>query len=147
MKLVVSGSRHITDYNLFYQALGESGFLTTKKGVECLIQGGAAGVDGLAKRWAEANSVPVMTIEADWDAHGRSAGPIRNSEMIQYAIEDGEPAGLLAIWDGYSKGTWDCIKKAQAKGLIIYIKMLNVLDAAKLQAEKEAKRKRWKDKK
>lgn len=143
MKLVVSGSRHINDYNLFYQALGESGFLSTKRGVECIIQGGAHGVDGLAKRWADENEVPVVTIEADWNEHGKAAGPIRNSEMVQYAIENGEPAGLLAIWDGYSRGTWDCIKKAQAKGLIIYVKMLNVLDAAKLKAEKDARAKKW----
>lgn len=138
MKLVVSGSRHIEDYGLFCQAMEESGFLMTRNGVECIIQGGATGVDSLAKRFADEAGTTVITMKADWNEHGKAAGPIRNSEMIQYAVEDGETAGLLAIWDGYSRGTWDCIKKAQAKGLIIYIKMLNVLDAAK--ARKSQKR-------
>ncbi len=133
MKLVISGSRHIKDYGLFCQAIEESGFLLTRNSIECIIQGNATGVDSLGKRFAEEQDIPLVTIKADWDEHGKAAGPIRNSEMIQYAIEDGEPAGLLSIWDGYSRGTWDCIKKAQAKKLILFVKMLNVLDAAKMK--------------
>lgn len=138
MKLVVSGSRHIQDYGLFCKALDESGFLMTRNGVECIIQGGATGIDGLAKRYGDEHDIPVVTIEADWQEHGKAAGPIRNSEMVDYAVKDGEKAGLLAIWDGYSRGTWDCIKKAQAKGLVMFIKTLNVLDAAKARASKKS---------
>ena len=144
MKLVVSGSRHIRDYALFNKVVEDSGFLLTRKGIECIIQGGATGVDALAKRYAEENDIPVVTMPANWDEHGKAAGPIRNSEMIDYALEaldEGEKAGLLSMWDGISKGTWDCIKKSQAKGLVIYVHMFNVLDAAKMRSEAEGRRK------
>lgn len=143
MKLVVSGTRHLNDYGLFCQALEESGFLQTLNGVECIIQGDATGVDKLAARWADEHEVPKITKKADWNEHGKAAGPIRNGEMIEYAIEGGERAGLLAIWDGISNGTFDCIKKAKAKNLVIFIKMINVLDAAKMHARAQERKKLW----
>lgn len=36
---------------------------------------------------------------ADWKAHGKAAGPIRNKQMAEYAD------ALLLIWDGESKGS------------------------------------------
>ena len=37
--------------------------------------------------------------DADWETHGKAAGPIRNAQMAKYAD------ALLLIWDWKSKGS------------------------------------------
>lgn len=39
------------------------------------------GADLFAFEWALVNAVPCYVLAADWDLHGRPAGPIRNSEL------------------------------------------------------------------
>lgn len=69
------------------------------------------GADGLGERLAHEQGWAVKYFDADWKKHGRSAGPIRNSGMAEYATH------ALIFWDGQSKGTKDMIKKAKAKEL------------------------------
>ena len=45
---------------------------------------------------------------AQWDLHGKSAGYVRNNEMLVYAKE-ADYSVLVAFWDGKSKGTKDMI--------------------------------------
>lgn len=70
------------------------------------------GADGLGERFAFENKLPVKIFEADWRKHGKSAGPIRNSEMAEYSTH------CLVFGGGYSRGSQDMAKKAYAKGLI-----------------------------
>lgn len=72
-----------------------------------VVSGTARGADHAGELWAEANDVPVEEFPANWDEHGNAAGPIRNSEMAQYADQ------LIALWDGKSSGTRDMIEKAR----------------------------------
>lgn len=74
-----------------------------------VVSGGASGADHAGELWAEANDVPVRVFEADWDEHGRAAGPIRNSEMVDYADQ------VVAIWNGKSVGTSDTIAKGRSE--------------------------------
>lgn len=62
--------------------------------------------------WAILNDVPVDYYPADWEKYGKSAGPIRNSEMANHAD------ALILIWDGSSRGSRDM--KMKAKGLKRY---------------------------
>jgi len=48
-----------------------------------LVHGGAEGADILAAKWADINNVPATEYKADWTAHGKSAGPIRNLQMLR----------------------------------------------------------------
>ena len=64
-----------------------------------LIEGGAKGVDALAKAWAVSNGVPVETYKADWARYGRGAGHRRNAEMVTASDF------VLILWDGSSTGT------------------------------------------
>ena len=50
-----------------------------------VISGTAHGIDTLGEKWAERHGIPVKRFPADWNAHGKSAGPIRNRQMAQYA--------------------------------------------------------------
>jgi hypothetical protein len=64
-----------------------------------IVSGGAKGVDASAEWFAEVGKRPFKLFPADWDKHGKSAGPLRNREMAQYGD------ALLLIWDGKSPGS------------------------------------------
>ena len=68
------------------------------------------GVDKMAEDYAERRFAKLETYPADWDKHGKAAGPIRNRDMA----EDCRYSGgiLIAIWDGKSRGTKNMIDNA-----------------------------------
>ena len=68
--------------------------------------------------WAFRTGTDVKEFPANWARHGRSAGPIRNQEMAEYAD------ALIALWDGKSKGTENMISEAQKRGLKVYIHLI-----------------------
>ncbi|MBS7812307.1 SLOG family protein [Roseococcus pinisoli] len=82
--------------------------------VRLLIQGEAPGGDAMAKAWAAANKIPCRGFPADWKAHPKSAGPIRNRQMLV----EGKPDAVLAL-PGH-KGTEDMVKQARRVGLPVY---------------------------
>ncbi len=94
MKVIVAGSRTIRNYQLVSTCIEESSFLPS-----VIIQGGAAGVDRCAARWAREHNVECVTVKANWLLLGRKAGPIRNQDMA------GRGDALVLIWDGKSKGS------------------------------------------
>lgn len=87
-----------------------------------VITGGSGNIDLLAEQAAIALNIPVHVYEADWKRHGRSAGPIRNREMIDQ-LGDGD--GVLAFWDGVSRGTWNTINLGNEKeGVSVWVRSL-----------------------
>ena len=70
-----------------------------------VLCGGCHGVDAIGAGWAKANGIPVEMFPADWDTHGKAAGPIRNAEMAKSAD------ALLAMPGADSRGTHDMIRK------------------------------------
>ncbi len=112
MKLIIAGSRNITDIDIVLKALIT---LVPLNRVKEVVSGTARGVDKLGERWAQTMKVPIKKFPANWDKFGKSAGYRRNEEMAQYAD------ALLAIWDGESKGTKHMIDLANKYGLKIYV--------------------------
>jgi hypothetical protein len=102
MKLIIAGSRTFDNYELLCEIMDR--VVNNVDVVTEVVCGGATGADSLGKRWADENSVPVKFMLADWTAHGKAAGPIRNAAMGEYAD------ALLAFWDGKSPGTKNMIK-------------------------------------
>lgn len=98
---LVVGSRSITDYNYIKEALDY--FLQNKSEIT-IVSGGARGVDSLAERYAKEHNYELKIFPADWDKYGKSAGYIRNDEMHKY-ISQFSDRGIVAFWDGKSKGT------------------------------------------
>ena len=97
MRVIIAGSRDFgTDRHELelLRAIRESGFL-----IEEVISGGARGMDSLGERWAKERGIPVTVFPADWEGHGRAAGPIRNAEMANIAD------ALILVWDGESRGS------------------------------------------
>lgn len=78
---------------------------------EVLIHGAARGADQLAGEWAKSRGVSLDVYPADWDKHGRSAGPIRNGRMLV----DGKPDMVIAFPGG--KGTADMVRQARRAGI------------------------------
>lgn len=106
MRVIIAGSRDITDYEFVKFAIRCSGFKITE-----VVSGCATGVDRLGERWAAENDVAVMRFPADWKTHGKAAGAIRNRRMAEYG------AALIAVHDGSSRGTQNMIDTASSWGL------------------------------
>lgn len=81
-KVIVAGSRSITNSELVMKRMG--GILPQDKPFE-IVSGGAKGIDTIAREYAKLNDIPYTEFPADWNAHGKAAGPIRNKQMAQYA--------------------------------------------------------------
>jgi len=110
MKVIIAGSRSITDLQKVEDAVKQSGFSLAE-----VVSGEAKGVDSLAMTYAKDNGISIKGFPAQWGRYGRSAGAIRNKEMAQYAD------ALIAIWDGESLGTAHMIQQGHAFGLQVYI--------------------------
>lgn len=84
-----------------------------------IVSGCARGADKLGENFAKMFNIPIKRFPAKWEEHGRSAGPIRNKEMSNYATH------LIAFWDGKSRGTKNMIDTATEDNLkvrVIYLK-------------------------
>lgn len=74
-------------------------------GVDVIIHGDARGADRASGAWADSRRVTVEPYPADWKLHGRAAGPIRNSQML----DEGWPDLGVAFPGGV--GTSDMVGK------------------------------------
>lgn len=110
MKVIIAGSREITDYELVEECIKDSEMEITE-----VVSGTCRGVDKLGERWARENKIQIKQFPANWAEKGRDAGKIRNKEMAEYA------EALIAIWDGESLGTKNMIETAKKTGLKIRI--------------------------
>lgn len=120
MRVIIAGSRTITDYDKVVEAIIDSGFHITE-----VICGKARGVDTLGKRWAKKHNIPVQEFPAEWARYGRRAGPERNRDMAEYASDFENPnrpdnGGLILVWDGKSRGSANMLYNAKRYGLEIY---------------------------
>lgn len=113
MKVIIAGSRDYHEYDTLLQAITESEFNITT-----VISGGAKGVDALGEEYANNMNIPLNTYNADWNTHGKAAGPIRNRKMAENAD------ALIALWDGKSRGTKNMIETAMKKQLKVYVKIV-----------------------
>ncbi len=104
MRVIIAGSRTITDYRTVEEAIERSGFHVTE-----VVSGAAHGVDQLGEVWAARHGVPVRRFPADWERFGRAAGPRRNQAMVTHATMAPEGGALIAVWDGLSRGTQNTI--------------------------------------
>jgi hypothetical protein len=102
-RVIVAGSRTFKNYTAVRDSLDK--ILSKRIGVEeiIIISGHAKGPDQLGERYAEERGFKCETYEADWTKYGNAAGYQRNLQMSKVAD------GLVAFWDGQSKGTQNMI--------------------------------------
>lgn len=104
--VIVTGGRDYDDYLKLFRVLD-------LLGPTLIIEGGASGADRFARAYAHNNSLPLDTVEADWQKHGRAAGPIRNKAMLLK-----HPGAIVVAFPG-GAGTANCVSQAKAMGRLV----------------------------
>lgn len=133
MRVIVAGSRDVTDYTLVCDAV-EQGQKKLKIKIKEVVSGGARGVDKLGEKWAEENGVNSTVFEANWnnikgenvflkkkinpytkreEFYNANAGFERNQKMAEYAD------CLIAVNLG-TPGTEDMIKRMKKLGKPVF---------------------------
>lgn len=113
--VLVTGSRDWTDAVAISSALD---------GATLVLHGGARGADELADAWAREHSVQRVVLSADWERLGRRAGAERNALLVERACELRARGNAVEVWAfplPQSRGTWDCVHRARAAGLVVHV--------------------------
>ncbi len=126
-KLIVAGGRDFNDPVLLDKELRRVIEELPGDLVVSIVSGMAKGADRLAYEWAKRNKCRVYERYADWRSEPRRGGFIRNSAMAD------ESQGLLAFWDGKSRGTEHMITVARNKNL--YVRVINYKSDASVIAD------------
>lgn len=111
MRVLVCGGRDYNDYENVCDVLARLDY-RFHDDYFTIVQGGARGADALAKRWAIEMHVPYEEYKADWDKHGKSAGFIRNQEMLDTGID------LVVAFPG-GNGTAHTVRNAHRMGIMV----------------------------
>ena len=107
MRVIVCGGRKFDNQKLVYQVL--EGLRAIHDDIQ-LVSGCCSGADALGEAWAEYEDCYVHRFPADWNTHGKAAGPIRNEAMAKYAD------ACIAFPGG--NGTADMVLRAKKHGLL-----------------------------
>ena len=110
MRVIVCGSRYWTDVEKIADRLSKL------PGDTQIITGGANGADRIAYDVANWMCLGTLEIRADWAKHGKSAGPIRNRQML-----DWKPSLVIAFHSDFehSKGTKDIVFEANKREIAV----------------------------
>jgi len=106
VRVLVCGGRDFKDRDALFAVL--DGMADQ---IDRIICGGARGADDLAYTWACRRDKSPERYMAEWDRHGRRAGPIRNQRMI----DEGKPDLVIAFPGG--RGTADMVRRAETAGI------------------------------
>lgn len=120
MKVIIAGTRDFTDYKTLVDTVERTCWPITE-----IVSGGARGADVLGQSYATEKKLDLRVFLPDWNKHGKAAGPIRNREMAQYAD------GLIAFWDGVSRGTGNMITEATNAGIKTHVVHYNTAERLK----------------
>ena len=127
MKLIIAGSRNLEVTTGFIYEIIDKFQINPSE----IVSGGARGIDRCGENflhfWNQNFKDPsamvssyksqqksLKVFEADWETHGKAAGPIRNKEMAEYGD------ALLLIWDGESRGSANMKEQMQKLNKPIY---------------------------
>ena len=117
-RYIVAGGVHFEDYETLKTTLDDLFKEIPKDELE-VVSGHAKGADSLGEWYAEENGLKCTIFPADWGKYGKAAGPIRNRQMLEYALK--EEAHLVAFWNGTSKGTANMINIAEKADIDVRI--------------------------
>lgn len=101
MKLLIVGSRSITDYDISPHIPAET---------ELIISGGANGIDTLAEKYADKHKISKLILHPQYKLYRKGAPLKRNDRMVELCDK------VLVFWDGASRGTKHTIDYAKKLG-------------------------------
>jgi len=115
VRVLVCGGRDYADRQHVFREMDRIAGIseTAPLGRNITIIHGACrtGADQWADEWAVLNWKQIDEFPADWQTHGRAAGPIRNQRMI----DEGRPDLVVAFPGG--SGTADMVRRAEKAGI------------------------------
>lgn len=122
-RLLITGSRahQWTSYDSHALLIAVREILEKTHELPVLVHGGATGADTEAARVGQRLfNLPIEVHRADWNTHGRAAGPIRNKETVRLG------ADLCLAFPDHPKGqgsrdTWGCIDLAHQTGIPVLV--------------------------
>jgi hypothetical protein len=106
--LAIVGCRNYSEYSQFKDKMNEW-VQNNNINITTIVSGGATGADSLAEKYANENGIPMIIHNADWKKHGKAAGPMRNTLIVN------ECDMLIAFPSKNSKGTWNSVNKAKTQ--------------------------------
>lgn len=109
-RLAIVGSRDFPNWKVIED------FINGLKSTTTVVSGGARGVDRVAVMLAQKRGLETQEFHADWEAYGQRAGFLRNEKMIATVH------GLVAFWDGQSRGTQHAIGCAKKRGIWLQVR-------------------------
>jgi len=113
MRIAVTGGRDLKNWQQICDELD----VQISYGDQMIVGDCPTGLDLIASVWfyAKYGMVPGV-FKADWDKHGKAAGPMRNRDMMT----DGEPDLLVAFPGG--RGTASAVREAKKAGVEVYVR-------------------------
>jgi hypothetical protein len=112
MRVVVCGGRGFSNVAFIWSKLDR---IHADTPIRELMQGGATGVDSIARDWAKTKpEIKRWVCNADWYLYGNRAGPIRNKRMVNW-----RPDKVIAFPGG--AGTANMIKQTKAAGIKVEV--------------------------
>ncbi|WP_440066411.1 SLOG family protein [Streptosporangium sp. OZ121] len=132
MRVIVTGSRDWPDLMTVCTALDAAYRDAERRGLLPLevVHGGCpTGADAMAAAWAylSAQDLDRAVVEhvyaADWETHGRAAGPMRNQRMVNAGADR-----MIAFNLNNSSGTSGTIKLAEDAGIPCQEHVLSLVD-------------------
>lgn len=117
-RILICGSRDWNDW--FFMRDAFIRWCEAKGLPQLIIEGCARGADTIAGHMlAPEYAIDVAHFPADWDRHGRAAGPIRNQQML----DEGRPDAVIAFTRDLriSRGTRDMVTRARRAGLPVWL--------------------------
>ena len=101
-------------------------------GVDCIVSGGAAGVDTSAAEFAKKAGISLELHLPDYGKWGRRAPLMRNLDIVAAADV------VLAFWDGKSRGTEFVIDHCRKQGKPLRIFLPDAQNRGEFLLQKEA---------
>jgi ABC-type sugar transport system substrate-binding protein len=115
VRVIISGDRNWTCSDLARRVIAR---LVARHGEVDIVQGSADGVDFAFVEAAYDAGCGVCSFPADWEKHGKRAGPLRNQEMVDAGAEFVIAVHRSLAW---SRGTGDLVRRALAAGIPVYL--------------------------
>lgn len=112
LRVAIVGGRDFRQYYLL-KAVMDS--IHEKTPITAVICGCAAGADTMGSFWADEVGIKVEYHKPKWDDFGRSAGLIRNCEMLKSSDK------VVAFWNGFSHGTGHMIDISRKENKLLHV--------------------------
>ena len=114
-RVLVTGGRGYQNCEAVFERLATCRESAARNGLKLIVIHGdcPTGADHWAALWSRREGIDERRYPAQWNLHGRSAGPRRNQQMVT----EGQPDLVVAFPGG--RGTADLVRRARAADVLV----------------------------